>query len=65
MLANELLTGGDIPKAEFGFEASVALTRHAPGDQCLRVDGFPTLKLRRGVNVDDPFDKGGLIDRSE
>src|SRR6266404_3922236 len=65
LLAGELLTGGDVPQAEFSLQATVALAGHAAGDERLRVDGFPILELRRGVDIDDFFDEGGLIDRCE
>ena len=63
MLTGELLAGGDVPQAEFGLEAPVALAGHAAGHQGLCVDGFPALELRRQVDIADFFDEGGLIDR--
>ena len=57
--------GVDVPEAEFGLQAAVALPGHAAGHQRLRVDGLPVLELRRGVDVDDALDVGGLIDRRE
>ena len=47
------------------FSAAVALPRHAAGHQRLRVDLLPAIELRRGVDVGDALDEGGLIDRRE
>ena len=57
--------GVDVPETEFGLEAAVALPRHAAGHQRLRVDLLPAIELRRGVDVGDALDEGGLIDRRE
>jgi hypothetical protein len=63
LLTGELLAGGDVPQAEFGLQTAVTLAGHAAGHQGLRVDGFPALELRGGVDIDDFFDEGRLIDR--
>ena len=65
LLAGELLGGVDVPEAEFGLQTAVALPRHAPGHQCLRVDLLPALELRRVVDIGDALDEGGRIDRRE
>jgi hypothetical protein len=65
LLAGELLAGVDVPEAELGLEAAVALPGHASRDQRLRADGLPALELRRGVDIGDALDEGGLIDRRE
>src|SRR6266446_8567793 len=63
LLTGELLAGGDVPQAEFRLQTPVTLAGHAAGHQSLRVDGFPAGELRGGVDIDDFFDEGGLIDR--
>ncbi|OIQ72070.1 hypothetical protein GALL_463070 [mine drainage metagenome] len=65
LLAGQLLAGGDVPEAEFGFQAPVRLAGHAAGHQRLRANGLPARKLRGSVDVDDFLDIGGLIDRRE
>ena len=65
LLAGELLAGDDVPQAELGLEPSVALPRHAAGDQRLRVDRLPVLEVRRHVEVGDLLDEGGRVDRRE
>jgi len=54
-----------VPQAELRVQTAVAPAGHAAGDQGLRVDTFPARKLRRGVDIDDLFDEGRLIDRRE
>src|SRR6185295_16355392 len=65
LLAGELLLGVDVPEAEFGLEAAVALPRHSAGHQRMRANLLPALKRRREVGIGDPLDEGGRIDRRE
>ena len=65
LLPVELLGGVDVPEAEFGLEAAVALPCHATGHQKLRADLLPAVELRRLVAIDNALDEGGLIDRCE
>ena len=63
MLTRQLLGGSDVPKTEFRLQLTIPLAGRAPGDERLRVDGLPVLKLRGLVAVGDLFDERGRIDR--
>ena len=65
LLAGELLARGHVPQAELDLEPPVALARHAPGDEALRIDGLPVGETRQRIEARDLLDVGRRIDRVE
>ncbi len=54
-----------VPEAELRAQPSVALPRHAAGNQRLRIDRAPVREFRRDIGIGYLFDIGGRIDRRE
>ena len=59
------LAAENIPEAELRLVTPVGLTRKAPDDQRLGIDGAPALEVRLRIEGGDLFDEGGGIDRNE